>query len=81
MPISYLQSEQKLKDLEEQNKEIKMQQSRFANDSYEKNIQMQQIIMSKDKEIEKLKGELQSIDIFKAQVGTSLLLLNVHDVR
>lgn len=61
-------SEQKLKEVEEQNKEIKMQQSKYASENYEKIRQMQQIVMTKDREIEKLKCELQNIDVFKAQV-------------
>ena len=78
MPISYLQSEQKLKEVEEQNKEIKMQQSKYASENYEKIRQMQQIVMTKDREIEKLKCELQNIDVFKAQVGIPLLLFVAH---
>lgn len=70
-----LQLELKIKEMEELNKEGRMKQSKmeqYIEENYENNKKIQQMLLSKESEIEKLKSELQRIDIFKAQVGIRL---------
>ena len=76
-----LQSEQQIKELEELNKDGRLKQSKleqYIDENYEKTKKMQQMLMNKDSEIEKLKSELQRIDIYQAQVGIHYLN-NVFD--
>ena len=66
-----LQLEQKIKEMEELNKDARLKQAKMQNyidDNYEQTKKTQQMLMNKDREIENLKSELQRIDVYKAQV-------------